>query len=99
MNNPMQSTAVNFESGLVHPQNQFMNTPTFHASSWLVPEEMIDPGMIPPPPPTTRKENADGFFITRKPEKVVLPEIPPNSDGVTLFFYNIGKDTDEVQTD
>ena len=35
--------------------------------------------------------------MPRKPEKVVLPDIPPNSDGVTLFFYNIGKDTDESQ--
>ncbi len=35
--------------------------------------------------------------LLRKPEKLQLPEIPPNSDGVTLFFYNIGKDTDELQ--
>ncbi|XP_075245078.1 ELAV-like protein 1 [Convolutriloba macropyga] len=62
-------------------------------------EDMIDPSMIPPPPPKRRKETteADIDFMPRKPEKVVLPDIPPNSDGVTLFFYNIGKDTDESQ--
>ena len=36
-------------------------------------------------------------MMSRKPEKIVLPEVPPNSDGVTLFFYNIGKDLDEAQ--
>ena len=37
------------------------------------------------------------FESVYQPQKVVLPEVPPNSDGVTLFFYNIGKDTDEDQ--
>jgi RNA recognition motif-containing protein len=62
------------------------------------PVDLFDPNNPPPPPPRRRKMTLENVQLPPPvARKLTLPEIPSNCDGVTLFFYNVGKDTEETQ--